>query len=311
MRILRIVACLLLSVASVRGADTFSIGLIGDLPYHEAPASWERVKAALNRSALEFVVHVGDINASDQSPDDRMLTERLAEFQSSTHPFIYTPGDNEWADTGTEAAGRLDPLERLLQLRRRFFPDRRSLGRRTLALTRQSDDPRFKDIRENARWTHAGIVFLTVHNVGSNNGLGRDAAGDAEYDIRNRANIDWLRQGFAEASRIGAPGLMIFTHAQMFTNRTPEQLVGMRDFLSTLRELTVQFAPKRVVLVHGDSHYFRVDLPMEDPATRRRIFNFMRVEVFGDDDVHWVKCDIDPGSAEVFRIVPQVIPENR
>jgi hypothetical protein len=65
------------------------------------------------------------------------------------------------------------------------------------------------------------------------------------------------------------------------------------------------------MLVHGDSHYFRVDMPMEDPQTRRRIVNFTRVEVFGDDDVHWVRCDVDPASPEVFRVVPQVIPANR
>lgn len=312
-KILRcLVLCVLACVATVSGADSsFSIGLIGDVPYHEPAITWERVKTDLNRASLAFVVHIGDINASDQSPDDALLATRVSEFDASAHPFIYTPGDNEWTDAHTAAAGHLDPLERLARLRSLFFPNGRSLGRRTLSVVRQSEDPRYADFRENARWTRAGVVFLTVHNVGSNNGLGRDAAGDAEHAARTRANLEWLRRGFAEAERLHAPGLMIFTHAEMFTNRTPEQLAGMRDFLALLEELTLRFAPRRVVLVHGDSHYFRIDMPLVETRTARRIVNFTRVEVFGDDDVHWLRCDVDPTWPEVFRFVPQVIPDNR
>jgi hypothetical protein len=296
--------------ATGAGGDVFSVGLIGDLPYNEPLVTWERVKAGLNHTDLAFVAHVGDINASDQSPSDTLLAARFAEFDASAHPFIYTPGDNEWTDSHTPQGGGLDPLQRLARLRATFFPDGRSLGRRTLALVRQSEDPNFTPFRENARWTHGGVVFLTVHNVGSNNGLGRDAAGDEEHAGRNRANLAWLREGFADAQRQHAPAIMIFTHAQMFTNRTPEQLVGARDFLALLEDLTLQFAPKPVVLVHGDSHYFRLDMPLVG-RNGRRIFNFTRVEVFGDDDVHWLRCDVNPAWPEVFRFVPQIIRENR
>lgn len=307
----RLLLCLLACAAPAAAADSFSIGLIGDVPYHEAPDSWERVKASLNRADLAFVVHVGDINASDQRPDDALLASRLAEFDGSTHPFIYTPGDNEWTDAHTPASGGFDPLERLARLRSLFFPDGRSLGRRTLPQVRQSEDSRFAAYRENARWTREGVVFLTVHNIGSNNNLGRNAAGDAEYAARNRANLEWLRQGFAEAERLHSPGIMVFTHAEMFSNRTPAQLTGLRDFLTLLEDLTLKFAPRRVVLVHGDSHYFRVDMPLEASTTKRRVVNFTRAEVFGDDDVHWLRCDVNPAWPEVFRFVPQVIPENR
>jgi hypothetical protein len=291
-------------------AKPFSIGLIGDVPYHEAPETWERVQAGLNHADLAFIVHVGDINPSDLAPTDKVLQTRLAEFNAFRHPLIYTPGDNEWTDTHLAKAGSFDPLERLAQLRALFFSDERSLGRRTLTLSRQGAAVDHGPLPENSRWTQGGIVFLTVHNVGSNNGLGRNAAGDAEHAGRNRANLAWLREGFAEAQRTHAPGLMIFTHAEMFTNRKPEELVGAREFLSELEQLTVAFAPKPVVLVHGDSHYFRVDMPLMVTKTQRRIVNFTRAEVFGDDDVHWLRCDIDPNSADVFRFVPQIIPEN-
>lgn len=68
--------------------------------------------------------------------------------------------------------------------------------------------------------------------------------------------------------------------------------------------------------VHGDSHYFRVDKPLQDSQSRR-IENFTRVETFGDhpengnNDVAWLKVDVDPRSREVFSYQPQIVPANR
>jgi len=70
-----------------------------------------------------------------------------------------------------------------------------------------------------------------------------------------------------------------------------------------------------VAAVHGDSHYFRVDKPLLD-ATGRRVQNFTRVETFGDhaennnNDVQWVKVDVDPESRGVFSFQPQIIASN-
>jgi hypothetical protein len=71
-----------------------------------------------------------------------------------------------------------------------------------------------------------------------------------------------------------------------------------------------------VAYVHGDSHYFRVDKPFLD-AQGRRLENFTRVETFGDNqgngdnDVHWIKVNVDAGSREVFSLQPQIVPRNR
>ena len=75
-------------------------------------------------------------------------------------------------------------------------------------------------------------------------------------------------------------------------------------------------ARKPVVLVYGDSHYFRVDKPLQD-AQGRRVENFTRVETFADNaanglnDVHWVKVLVDPKSRDVFAFQPQIVPANR
>ena len=66
---------------------------------------------------------------------------------------------------------------------------------------------------------------------------------------------------------------------------------------------------KPVAYVHGDSHYFRVDKPFQDPLCRR-LENFTRIETFGDNqgngtnDVQWVKVRVDARSREVFSYQP-------
>jgi len=90
---------------------------------------------------------------------------------------------------------------------------------------------------------------------------------------------------------------------------------GYQEFLTVLRDETVAFR-RPVVGVNGDSHYFRIDKPLQD-SQGRRVENFTRVETFGDhqengnNDVHWLKVDVDPRSREVFAYQPQIVPGNR
>ena len=90
---------------------------------------------------------------------------------------------------------------------------------------------------------------------------------------------------------------------------------GFHDLLTALRDETVAFR-RAVAVVHGDSHYFRIDKPFLD-AQGRRLENFTRVETFGDhqengdNDVHWLRVDVDPRSREVFSFQPQIVPANR
>src|SRR5262249_47595838 len=88
---------------------------------------------------------------------------------------------------------------------------------------------------------------------------------------------------------------------------------GYQAFLVKLRQLTIDFG-KPVVYVHGDSHYFRVDKPLQD-KNGLRIENFTRVETFGENapstnDVQWVKALVDPESRDVFAFQPQIVPAN-
>jgi hypothetical protein len=51
-------------------------------------------------------------------------------FQTSKHPFVVTPGDNEWTDCHKRKVNPFDPLERLAKVRDVFFPNDQSLDQR-------------------------------------------------------------------------------------------------------------------------------------------------------------------------------------
>jgi len=306
----------------------FEIGLIGDQHYDaESTAAFPNIMAALDRADLAFVVHVGDIGSPGYgSCLDETYFRRRDEFDRSRHPFIYTPGDNEWTDC--HQAGIPDSVERLAKLREVFFQGERSLGQLTLPLTRQSSDPRYAKYRENARWTYGGVLFATLNVPGSNNNLGRTAEMDAEYAERNAADIAWLRQTFGLAKESGSRAVMILIQANPRFEATwparrrgalgiappPKRASGYADFLSALRSEVLAY-DRPVVLVHGDTHYFRVDKPMilDDNRGAGRgsvVERFTRVELFGYPESHWVRAIVDPADPNVFSFRAEIVREN-
>src|SRR5262245_12782955 len=266
-RLSAVLAGLLAGVVSAPVASQeITFGLIGDLGYTAAQEPLlDHVLADLNRTPLAFVVHVGDLASARRGCTDALLARRLEQFQASANPLIFTPGDNEWTDChDKQGVAGGDPLERLAKLRTLFFAGEESLGQRRIALTRQSagKDPKHAKFRENARWDLGGVTFLTLHVVGSDNGQGRDLAGDEEFAERDGANLDWLREGFLHAKAVGSRAVMILQQANLFTDYTPipsdakPEPNGFSSLLSALREQVITFG-KPTVLVHGDSHYFR------------------------------------------------------
>ena len=307
----------------------FDFGVIGDVPYTaEEEARMPALMQAMNAVDLAFVVHVGDMHADPRTYrdgaapcTDETLARRKAMFDSSRHPMLLTPGDNDWTDCHYDKA-KFDPLERLAKLRAVFFADEQSLGQRRLALSRQSADPAFGQFRENARWIHGGIVFVTVHTVGSNNNRGRTPEQDAEYAARNAADLAWVKAAFELAARAPHKGLVILTQANpWFEERWPERRArslrltlvpsaapsGFADLLSTLESETVALG-KPVLFVHGDTHYFRVDKPLFSKTTERVVAAFTRVETFGSPEgAHWVRVSVDPGDPNLFAVKAELV----
>lgn len=309
----------------------FEFGLMGDQQYNpESQAKFPHLMSELNQADLAFVVNIGDFTGGVGPCSDETFSSRKKDFEASKHPFIYTPGDNEWTDCHSAKEAKYDPLERLAKLRAVFFQGDQSLGQRTLTLTRQSDDPKYAKFRENVRWSYGDVLFVTLHMVGSNNNRGRTAEADAEYQERNAANLVWLRQAFDIAKRDGSKAIVLITHANpRFENRIPsfrlnkvlqitsasKKPSGFDDFLTVLERETVAFG-KPVVLMHGDSHYFRIDKPMFETVGMygqnfgRGIEHFTRVETFGFPEAHWVRVIVDPQDPSVFTFKQEIVEKN-
>lgn len=299
-------AALLLAVSFAHAADRFSFAALGDTPYfrHEVTAL-PRLLASLADAGVAFAVHVGDLKSGSSPCTDELLAERRALLDASPVALVFVPGDNDWADCHREAAGGFDPLERLARLRETFFAGEASLGRRRLALARQSADPRFADYRENVRWTMGGVVFVALNVPGSNNNLGRTRAGDAEHAARMTANRAWLALAAEHAAAPGAHGLVVFAHGDPRFGARARRGDGYAAFRDDLREVAARLG-KPLLLVHGDGHRYRVDQPLRDPQTGALLTNFTRLEVFGSPAVNWVRVEVDPGAERLFSISPGV-----
>jgi hypothetical protein len=202
----------------------FEFALIGDMPYDgRQEKEFANLMREIDAADLAFVVHDGDFwyDGSAWTEQlgglppcgDETFKHRLGLAQSSKHPFIFVAGDNEWADCHRAKPRAYDPFERLAKLRQMFFHGDQSLGQRTIRLTRQSEDSRYANFRENVRWTQDDVMFATLHVIGSNNNLGRTPEMDAEYSERNAANLAWMRQTFDLATRSGSRAIMIVAQA--------------------------------------------------------------------------------------------------
>lgn len=88
----------------------------------------------------------------------------------------------------------------------------------------------------------------------------------------------------------------------------PEQYDGYTEIVAALRQEAIDY-PGQVVLVHGDSHYFRIDKPLTYDSGRV-VANFTRVETFGEDDTQWVSARVDPDDPNLFSFAPEIGPDN-
>ena len=307
----RLPALVLLALLALPAhAEPVAFGLFGDTPY----SHWERENlpdliAEMDRENLAFIVHDGDIKNGHSVCSDEVLKDILGVFRKSATPLIYVPGDNEWTDCHRANNGGYDPAERLGKLREWFSPDEMALGGRTLKLERQSADPAFARYRENVRWEAGGALFVGMNVPGSDNnfnGTKRSGGPVAEFVERGAANRSWLAKAFARARAGRLSGILIVIQANPDFGATNagKPNPGYRDFLNQLREETQAFAGQ-VVLVHGDTHFHRIDQPMEDPVTKATVKNFTRMETMGSPFFGWVHATVDAADPQVFRFSPR------
>lgn len=309
-----------------RGQAPFEFALIGDAPYVAsntpgvAYPPFERLVNEINRDhRVEWLLHAGDIKNGSTLCSDEMFADRLARFNSIQKPVVYTPGDNEWTDCHRINNGQYQPLERLAKLRQVFFPaPGQTLGAVPMKVASQARESGYEEFPENVRWIHKGVVFATLHIVGSSNAEApfqagssavRTSADDDEVVRRNAANLVWLHNTFDLAEANAAPGIFIMIQANpgLEFDQSVADRQGYEEFLAAL-ESRAQVYGKPVVLAHGDSHYFRVDKPRL--LNQHFVRNFTRVETFGAGNVHWVRVSVDPRSEQVFRFQEEIVEGN-
>ncbi len=322
-----------------REGGSYAIGLWGDLPYSpvQASAGMANLIADMNAQRLKFTVHDGDLKAGSNSLcDDSLYYQSLDFFNALRAPAMFTPGDNDWTDCDRPSNGGFNARERLDRERQVFFSTPFSLGQRKLRQEVQTDALCLGlngpvPCVENRRWTVKRVTYVTLNIAGSCNNLCDTNPDPAEYAARNAANIKWMQEAFTVAKARQSAAVMIIAQANPGWDlsdptraplRDPKSLAqadgapdGFKDFLVALRDQVVAFR-KPVAYVHGDSHYYRVDKPFLN-AQGQRLENFTRVETFGNNagngnnDVQWIKVNVDPRSREVFSYQPMIVPGNR
>ncbi|MCC5929767.1 MAG: metallophosphoesterase [Cyclobacteriaceae bacterium] len=283
---------------------------IGDVPYHN-PEDFDRLDNMiehLNAQSPGFTVHVGDIKSGSSLCSDDYYQEIYQRFIQFKHPFFYTPGDNEWTDCDRPLCGEYDPMERLDKIREIFFSEGVPMTNAgQMPAQSQSRESGYEKFAENALWQYGGVVFGTLHIVGSNNNLfPNHEAKLAEYQERNTANLYWLERIFQEAENKKPLGVVIFLHAALRYFQAENN--GFSDITRVLQEKTLAFG-KPVLVIYGDHHKFMVDKPMRT-EDKKVVVNYTAVQVFGDRDMHAVKFTIDQNNPQVFVIEQEFVPGN-
>jgi hypothetical protein len=300
------------AVRSAEPAERFSFVALGCMPYGEAnfPA-FERLLAEISRQRPAFTVHCGDTKSGSEAPTEAFLVRMKDWFNRIDGAVMYTPGDNEWTDVHRNGA---DPLVWLGKVRATYFAEERSLGRNPVPLVTQRRDPAHAQFVENARWTRGGVVFATVHVVGSNNNLSPNLPGAMdEFRARDAANASWIRATFAEARATEAPGVALFFQAEPINALAgavrAQRDSGFTNFLATIEAEARAFA-KPVLLVHADEHRYRLEPKVAFANGAGPIENVTRLETFGANDLHAVLVTVDPASPQVFLAGPLIVPSN-
>ena len=317
--------------ADVQAAQPFVFGLWGDMPYAKSNdgVKMPALIKDMNQADLMFSIYDGDTKDGSSQCTDDVYRSAIALFDSFTAPVVYVPGDNEWTDCHRTNNGGYDNLERLSYLRKVMFSSLKSFGKRRMPLQHQAAAG--EKYVENTRWMQNKVLFIGLNVPGSNNNRVHDekectsksertveqcAADNAEYAERDAKNIEWLQQSFAIANSQQAIGVMVAMQAdpgfdlpetEDIDERASPAYDGYTAFLEALAAETQSF-PGQVVLVHGDTHFFKLDKPLFHQADL--LPNFTRLETFGSPNIHWVKVSVNSAERSVFVFEPMVVAGN-
>lgn len=283
--------------------DSFSFGVIGDMPYGDAEVAKfpDRIQDINADSRLDFVAHVGDIKNSTSRCSDRYFAFIREQFDTFEHPLVFTPGDNEWVDCHRADNGKYNPLERLDKLREVFFDEPGNTLGAAMPVRSQEE----LGLPENVQFTQNRVAFSVLNIQGSNNslqpwsGLGNTAPTRAQLaDVEHRidAAVQQIRETFADAGRRDLRAVVLMTQADMFdpflldaAKANPNSVSGFKEIVGTIIEETNSFEGP-VYLINGDSHVFAQNKPLAAGSPWLDIYdqpaadNLQRITVDGSEN---------------------------
>ena len=297
--------------------QAITFGIIGDIPYGAAEIAKfpSRVQDLNADQDLKFVAHVGDIKNGSSVCSDEYFAYIRSQFDTFTHPLVYTPGDNEWVDCHRTNNGAYNPLERLDKIREVFFDE----PGKTLGASMPVKSQENLGLPEDVRFSKNRVAFSVLNVQGSNNsllpwtGLGKTAATPeqlAEVERRTDAVIAQIHQTFADARRSNDRAVVLMQQADMFdpalladATANPDTVSGFREIVQTVVDETNHFdAP--VYLVNGDSHVFAENQPLAEGSPWLDIYgspaadNLQRITVDGANNaVDYLRVTVAGNSA--------------
>lgn len=285
-------AFLCIALCTPAAAAQFAFAAFGDVPYTPVEElQLVSMIAEMNREPLAFVMHVGDFKGGHVECTDELFLQRREWFGLSHHPFVFIPGDNEWVDCRRAYWARRDPVERLGKLRELFFAKDVTLGQRVLKVERQAR----RGYPEHLRWTIQDVLFATLNVPGHDN----HARMPQESAPRTAALLDWMREAFSLARARNHPAVVLGVQANLWSGNAAYQPI-----IAALAEEAQRYKGA-VLVVHGDTHWYRFDQPLVDPRSGNKIENVTRIEVHGSPFVNWVHVTVSVENGRVrFAAIP-------
>ncbi|KAB0584681.1 hypothetical protein F7Q92_02285 [Ideonella dechloratans] len=251
---------------------------------------------------VSMVMHAGDIHSGKQyctQDYDLSIAQQWSAFRV---PLVYTPGDNEWADchkkkegggeysssTGdivyVQNNGALasyaggDPVANLGLVRSIFFAaPGQTLGKAMTVHSQATEydpaHPTDSAFVENVWFEQQHVLFATANMPGgSNNGTAiwyktptMSPAQSLEVANRTGATLRWLQTAFAQAKAHNDAALVLMIQADMWdldgNTLADGTLTEYKQYIDLIASLAADFG-KPVLLINGDSHFYRSDNPL-------------------------------------------------
>jgi hypothetical protein len=294
-------------------------------PADEAPT--QRLIDAIGRDPqMSFIVYDGNLKSAKEACRDSLYERRQALLEASRPALVFIPGQHDWTDCGTSAAGGFDPVERLDLLRQTLFADSASMRQNPLTLTRESEVSRFRPYRENVRWQVGDTVFIGLNAPGPNNHYLNAGGRNGEFEDRVIANGFWLEHAAEYAKRRDARAIVVFMQGDPDPERyeRPERFAWLRfgrnarrdgylEFKRSLVKLAQTFHGP-VLLIHEDDEPvasgFLIDQPLRNDKGAL-VTNLTRIAFAPRDRLsEWVQIDVDLARRPPFRVIMRDVPKN-